>query len=41
VKTELTDDMMDDLLSALQNDLTERIVEIRDECMAEIIRKSF
>ena len=28
---------MDDLLSALQNDQTERIVEIRDKCVDEII----
>ena len=31
---------MDDLLTALQNDQTERIVEIRDKCVDEIIRKT-
>ena len=31
---------MDDLLIALQNDQTERIVEIRDKCVDEIIRKT-
>ena len=31
---------MDDLLSALQNDQTERIVEIRDKCVDEITRKT-